>query len=77
MDGKKRGRGGVRGCWRMCVQVWDMARWITLPSRQFITVTERERGKERLGREERKEGKEKTGKLRGRKGKGYPVEEKE
>ena len=49
MDGGKRRRkrrrreqGRTEG---VCVQVWDMARWITQPNRQFITVRERERGK--------------------------------
>lgn len=39
-------KGGVRGRWRMCVQVWDTARWITQPNRQFVTVRERGERKE-------------------------------
>lgn len=53
--GKEGSRGGVRGRRRVCIHVWDMARWITQPDGQFITVTEREGAKERDSEERGKE----------------------
>lgn len=61
--GKEGSRGGVRGRRRVCIHVWDTARWITQPDGQFITVTERERGQKRgiQKREERKERQQEDG----------------
>lgn len=61
--GKEGSRGGVRGRRRVCIHVWDTARWITQPGGQFITVTERERGKKRgiQKRGERKERQQEDG----------------
>lgn len=60
--GKEGSRGGLRGRRRVCIHVWDTARWITQPDGQFITVTERERGGKRKGF--RREGKGKRGSKR-------------
>lgn len=61
--GKEGNRGGVRGRRRVCIHVWDTARWITQPDGQFITVTERERGQKRgiQKRGERKERQQEDG----------------
>lgn len=61
--GKEGSRGGVRGHRRVCIHVWDTARWITQPDGQFITVTERERGQKRgiQKRGERKERQQEDG----------------
>lgn len=58
--GKEGSRGGVRGRRRVCIHVWDTARWITQPDGQFITVTERgggakERDSEERGKERQQE----------------------
>lgn len=73
--GKKRRKRGEQGrSERVCVQVWDTARWITQPNGQFITVRERE-GKREWGekkgergeRETEREGRERIGwKARGK-----------
>lgn len=47
---RKREQGRSEG---VCVQVWDTARWIAQPNRQFITVRESERGRESRERKER------------------------
>lgn len=61
--GKDGSRGGVRGRRRVCIHVWDTARWITQPDGQFITVTKRERGQKRgiQKRGERKERQQEDG----------------
>lgn len=61
--GKEGSRGGVRGRRRVCIHVWDTARWITQPDGQFITVTEREGGQKRgiQKRGERKERQQEDG----------------